>query len=248
MRVLVVGTVPPSGGSFAQLLGEVAADLAEQGHTVEVCSPDARAAAHRTARLDGLWLALEVALGAARFDALVLRLEPGVPCRPTTGRLGRALALVALGAALRLWRDVTIRVDSPAPIPGGFGGRAARGVWASARRIVVGCEEDAAQLAAAPGVERGRIAVEPPGRSEHAGGRDGWPAPTEEDLQEEVLALVRIRAASGRGCNDARAALGAASAGPFSESVFATPPRRGLASPRLARLVLVEVGRRALRR
>ncbi len=210
MRVLVVGTVPPPGGAGAQALARVAASLVASGEQVEVLSPDVRSAAHRSARLDGLFLALRLALAARRFDALVLRIEPGVPLAPTTGRGPRAAALAALGAATSLFGQVTLRLDTPVPIPGGLGGRATTRLWASATRIVVASEDDRDQILAAPGVLAERVEVEEPAPASHPVALQSWAVATDDRLRDSVLALVRARAARDRALNAARAELGGA--------------------------------------
>ncbi|HUZ20044.1 MAG TPA: hypothetical protein VMU75_05675 [Acidimicrobiales bacterium] len=239
MRVLVVGTVPPPGGELARALGLEAARLVAAGHDVEVLSPDSRAAAHRHASLGGPLLALRLAMAAPRFDALVLRVERGLPFGEESGRGARAATLIALGAALRLWKDVTIRLDTPVPIPGGLGGRASRGLWARASGIVVWNDDDRDQLLGAPGVVAERVTVAPPASHERSAPAAGWAVETDDRLRESVLTLVRERARADRRVETARAELagtGVPGGGsPFSSGPAAT--RRGISATGVARLV-----------
>ena len=138
MRVLVVGTLPPPGGASARELAAVAARRQADGDDVELLSPDPSSAVHRSRRLDGLFLACQLAWLSRRFDAVVLRVEDDLPCRRDMGRATRAAVLGALGFAVSRYGEVTLRLDSPVPLPGGVGGRAARRqLWAAADEIVV---------------------------------------------------------------------------------------------------------------
>ena len=47
MRILVVGTLPPPGGDAARALADAANLLRDEGHDVELLSPDFRSASHR---------------------------------------------------------------------------------------------------------------------------------------------------------------------------------------------------------
>jgi hypothetical protein len=239
MRVLVVGTVPPPGGEQARALGLEAARLVAAGHDVEVLSPDPRSAAHRHGVLGGPLLALRLASLAPRFDALVLRVERGLPFGEESGRGARAATLALLGAALRLWRDVTIRLDTPVPIPGGLGGRASRGLWAHASAIVVWNEDDREQLLGAPGVVAERVSVAPPASPERSAPPAGWAVETDDRLRESVLTLVRARAQADRRVEMARADLAgvaAATGGGSPFSAGSAAGRRGVSVAGVARL------------
>lgn len=197
MRILVVGTVPPPGGEAARALALEAMRLADEGHDVEVLSPDVRASAHYHARLEGFFLPFRLAAASRRFDAVLLRLQPSLPFRPATHRLERALLGAALSWAVRGFVDVTVWSDSPMPVPGGPGGRTVVGLWQKASQIVVGSEEDRLQLLAVPGIgpERVRVAVAtPPSEDEPI---EGWPSGG-ADARGEILDLVRARAVGTR--------------------------------------------------
>jgi hypothetical protein len=211
MRVLIVGTTPPGGGAFARALALRATERREAGDDVEILSPDPTSAAHRTGRLDGLFLAARLAWASRRFDAVELRIEPGVPCRAETSRIVRAAYLMALGAALGCYSEVTLRPDTPIPIPGGLGGRAATGMWASAARIVVWTEEEEAMARRTPGVDPEALELAPRPSSSPALDRP-WPSATSPDLREGAMEVVRARAERDRVALEARASVGAAAA------------------------------------
>jgi hypothetical protein len=210
MKVLVVGTVPPPGGEAAERLAAVATALIASGDTVELLSPDARSAAHRSARLGGPLLAVELALRARRFDALVLNLEPGLPLTATADRATRGITLAALGLALRAYGQVTIRLPSPIPLPGGVGGRATQALWAAASRVVVENEDDRDRILLAPGIVAANVVVEAPPEPARGTTERGYGGLAIDDgaLRATVQSLVRARAASDRRVNRARAALG----------------------------------------
>jgi hypothetical protein len=211
MRVLVVGTVPPPGGEAAKRLGAVAAELTAAGDVVEILSPDRRSAAHSHARLAGPRLAIELAVRARHFDAVVINAEPGLPLAPTADRLTRAVTLGALGAVLRGYGDVTVRLPTPIPLPGGVGGRATRALWSRATTIVVATEDDRERMVLAPGVVADRVVVEkPPARVPATAEADWSRLPTEGDLRSSVQTIVRERAARDRNVNRARSSLGSA--------------------------------------
>ncbi len=206
--MLVVGTTPPGGGAFASALAARAVERRESGDEVVILSPDAGSAAHRTGRLDGFFLAARLAWLARRFDAVELRIEDGMPCRSTSNRLARGAYLLALGAALGRYGEVTVRPDTPIPIPGGLGGRATRRMWAKASRIVVWNDADEEMMLRTPGVTTG--AVEIADRQPLAPERErSWPTATATDLRSEAMAVVRERAARDRRAIAGRARIGA---------------------------------------
>ena len=210
MKVLVVGTLPPAGGARAAELGAYAASLIDVGDEVELLSPEHRSIAHASRRLDGLRLARELRRRSDEFDGLVLRIQSDLPMHPATGRVERALVLLALCAALRRYGHLTLFLDAPAPIPGGLGGRAAVGLWDRAEHIFVHSLEDRRQLLLVPGVDQARItlvdeldedapelAVSPPRRSREV----PWPDVDGLDgraVAAEVLIAVRERAIQRR--------------------------------------------------
>lgn len=229
----------------------MAAGLLAAGDEVEILSPDPRSAAHRHARLSGPMLAVQLALRARHFDALVLNVEPGLPLAASADRATRAVTLAALGAALRRYREVTVRLPSPLPIPGGVGGRATRELWARATTIVVENDDDRDRLVVAPGVTAGRVVVAPPPPPPGAASGTGWGqlVQGEGDLRSAVQALVRERAARDRMVNGARRALGGgalpdASDDPFTGEVGRPP---ALAPLELARLGVARARRVALK-
>ncbi len=211
--VLVVGTVPPPGGEAAAVLGRLAAAMAASGDDVEVCSPDFRSAAHRQARLSGPLLAVRLVLFSKRHRRLVLRIEPGLPLRAEAGRLERTASLLALGAALARFDEVTLRLDSPVPIPGGLGGRATTALWSNASTIVVANEADRESLLAAEGVDASRVVVEAAEATDRPAEREAWALP-EGATREQILTVVRERAAADRSLNGARQILEAVPARP----------------------------------
>ena len=209
MRILVVGTVPPPGGPSARALAEEAMRLADAGHEVEVLSPDVRASAHYHARLEGFFLPFRLAAASRRFDAVLLRLEPGLPFRPATHRVERAALGSALSWAVRGFSEVRVWSESPMPIPGGPGGRAVTGLWAKASEVVVASEEDRLQLLAVPGMGPERVRVSAPLPVEEVAPSDGWPSGG-ADARAEILDLVRERARQTRRMALAGARLGGA--------------------------------------
>lgn len=208
MRVLFVGTVPPPGGDGARRFAQAARRRIDDGDVVEVLSPNPLSASHGSARLDGLFLAARLAIAARRFDAVVLRIEPGLPLHERAGRIERAVALAALGAALGRYSEVTLRLDSPIPLPGGLGGRATNALWSSVGSIVIADEADRRMLLEVPGVSAESIVVEEPAGPATRGPQH-WPAATDPDLRESVLVVVRNRAARDREVARAHAALSA---------------------------------------
>jgi len=208
MKVLIVGTTPPPGGAPARELARAANDLRKQGHTVELFSPDPRSAAHRHARLDGPLLGMWLAWLAPQFDAVILRLEPGLPLGPHAGRLTRAVTLSLLGLALRGYSETTIRFDGGPPIPSGLGGRAMGSVWAETTRIVVASEDKRAELIASSGLPESQVEVSQAAQAPLRPWREGWTVAEGDDLRAGVLERVRTRASAARAAEKTRDALG----------------------------------------
>jgi hypothetical protein len=195
MKILVVGTLPPPGGDPARALADAANALRDEGHDVELMSPDFRSAAHRHARLDGPLLAAWLAFLSPRFDAVLLRFEPGFPLRPHASRALRAATLYALGAALQRYGDVTVRFDGGPSIPRGLGGRAMGQVWAATTRIVVASEDKRAELIAASGLDDTAVTIATSRVPFRRSVREGWAHPeNDEELRVGISALVRERA------------------------------------------------------
>ncbi len=237
MRVLVVGTVPPARGSVSKPLGRAVVELLDAGNDVEIWSPDGRSAAHRFAELDDLRLARALWGAARRYDSLVLGLETRLPLRHDAGRLERAVVLASLGAALRRFKQVTIRPVSPIAVPGGLGGRPALAVWNAAERIVVSSEKDRDDLLAVPGLDPARVALEPAPRPRAEPWSEGW-ALGASPTREAVSRLVRERADRDRSL--------AGAAPPWYLAGGAAVPPRPRTSPRAElRLGAGRVRRRA---
>ena len=106
---------------------------------------------------------------------------------------------------------MTLRLDSPVPIPGGVGGRATRQLWAAADRIVVQTPADRDELVVAPGVDPAHVVVEPLSVPGHAA-VPTWPEATNPELRSAVLNVVRARASRDRAALGARAVLTSAPA------------------------------------
>lgn len=211
----MVGTVPPPGGERAARLGRIAAELVQAGHEVEVCSPDARSAAHDHRGLAGLRLALRLLAGSRRCQGLVLRLEPGLPFGADTSRLARGLVLACTGLACAGFAEVTLHLDSPVPIPYGLGGRATRELWRRATRVVVESDEDRRALSAIPWLDDSRVEVAP---LEATGGErpTPWPSANAADVRAAAQAAVSARAAATRRVERAGAELPGAAGRPGS--------------------------------
>ena len=208
MRVLVVGTLPPPGGSAARALAEAANELRAEGHEVELLSPDPRSAAHRHARLDGPLLALWLTLMSPRFDAVVLRFEPGLPLGPRAGRLMRAVTLSLLGSALRRFGETTIRFDGGPPVPRGLGGRAMASVFATTDKIVVTSEDKQAELIAISGLPTERVVIASSLPARTRADREGWTVGEDDDMRTGVLELIRARAHWARAADRIRHEIG----------------------------------------
>ncbi len=197
MRVMFVGTVPPVGGPSARDFGAEAARVGDEGHQIQVVSPDMRAVSHQHARLQGFHLPIRLAAASRHFDRLVLRFEPNLPFRPDTQRFERAVLGGLLSWAVRGFGEVSVWMDSPMPIPAGLGGRTMAGLWAKADQIVVANEEDRLRMLEVPGVGPDKVVIgatrEPIG--ERSVG-EGWPGAGDgaADPRAEILDLVRQRA------------------------------------------------------
>lgn len=220
MKVLVVGTVPPPGGQNAKELAAVVARRIEQGDEVEILSPDPRSAAHHTANLELLMLPFRLALLSPRFDALELRIETRLPLGTEVNRVLRGLTLFGLGICFGMYSEVTLRLDSPIPLPGGVGGRATKDMWRRASHIIVQNVEDYRRVLAVPGVKQERLEIAQLTSVEARVTENPWPSPTEDDLRSRVLASIRNRAEAERRANRARVDLGQDGVGPLSSAAF----------------------------
>jgi hypothetical protein len=215
MRVLVVGSVPPPlTGRRQSLLAEVLR-LRREGHEVQIVALDPLSAAHRYLTASGIPAATEVGLLARRADAVVLQIEPGLPVRPTAGRLERAAALLVLSKALSRKANVTLRIAHLDDLRGGPGGRAGMQLWARASRIEVGDDETLQQMLSILGSHAARVSmmVPPDLATESEGGppiaREGW-GEGADTTAGQVQAVVRARAAEERQALAVRGLLHAA--------------------------------------
>ncbi len=226
MRILIVGTIPPPGGDSALALAEIATAFIAEGHDVELLSPDSRSAAHRSAHLEGPLLCLRLAWLSRRFEAVVLHFEEGLPLGPRAGRLWRAVTLTLLGAALRMFRESTVRFDSASPIPGGIGSRAMGEVWSAASRVVVATEQDREQVISIWGLPEERVSVAGSHPVPRVSVSSGWAVGNVEDPRIEVLELIRQRSTHDRAARAARVSLagviGATAESPFEGEVSRT--------------------------
>ncbi|MGB9111611.1 MAG: hypothetical protein WCF24_02665 [Acidimicrobiales bacterium] len=194
MRVLVVGTLPPPGGEPARALADAANALRDEGHDVELFSPDHRSAAHRHARLEGPLLAAWLAYLSPRFDAVYLRFEPGFPLRPHASRAMRAASMLALGTALRRYGEVTVRFDGGPSIPLGLGGRAMQKVWEATKKIVVASEDKRDELIAASGLDPSAVTVSTARNQTRPRADEGWALADGDELRIGISARIRARA------------------------------------------------------
>lgn len=215
MKYLVVGTLPPPAlGRSAALLAEVTR-LEAEGHEVTVRPIGVGDPASRlSGLLARLGLDTLVMLATAHDRAetgLVLQIEPAL-VGAGAGRARRAVLLCLLAAALSGWENIEVRVDSFADLPNGLGGRAAALVWKRADRVVVSSLELAEAVAVA-----GVAEVSSPAAASSALLED-WPPDSDDPDLQQVLAVVRQRAArererSGRHPDDAAAQLSADASG-----------------------------------
>jgi hypothetical protein len=218
------------------------------GDEVQILSPDPRSAAHHTGNLNGVLLPLRLVMMSPRFDALVLRIEPGLPFPEQTNRVVRAIILFGLGIALGTYSEVTLRLDSPIPLPGGVGGRATTDLWRRATTIVVANESDRQRMLSAPGVadERVVIATSVTGASDRVDHL--WPQATEDGLRERVLGQIRRRAQAERSANTARVDLGATGVGPLASETFSASTRVVPSGSSLARAAFSRIKREVIGR
>jgi hypothetical protein len=198
VRVLVVGPVPPPPEPTSDALADVVARLVADGNEVEVVYDDPRSAAHHHIRLVGVPGCLRLASMAGRFDALVLQLEPSHLIRAHSGRLERACTLAVLAAATRRFREVTLRIGYLSAVPGGIGGRAARGLFARANSVVVRSDEQRDEIHRDGGVPLERIEVEPITIEYADREPEGWGVADGDVSREAVLTVVRRRATTDR--------------------------------------------------
>jgi hypothetical protein len=196
-RILVLGTVPPFGGPRAEALRQLVADHLAMGDHVEIWSQSELAAAHVHEPRTGLALLARLATRAPRFDALVLRFQPGWPFHGEESRAVRAAFFAGLGVVVRRLGDVTVLLDSPIAIPGGVGGRPTRELWSKAS-VVVETEADRTELLAIPWLDPSRVTVSPPPPDGRTAALPGWPKPDTADLRSVVMDVVRARAVAGR--------------------------------------------------
>ena len=197
MRILVVGSLPPSESARAEALRVEVVGLLAEGHTVEVVALDPVATAHRYLTMGGIPGCVRIATMVSGFDSVVVQLQPGLPVRVRASRLERALSLIALSFALRRGRQVVIRLERPEDLPGGPSGRAALRVWRRADRIVVGGEDQRAEFIAEVGKQAERLVVSSPPAQQEDADAGGWGKGSDASV-EDVLELVRKRAARER--------------------------------------------------
>ncbi len=158
MRVLIVGAYPPAADRSARETLETVTRLLDQGHEVEVLSPQPSGAGG-DAVLVGLRGALALARRSRGFDALHVQVDPRLLIHPATPRLRRILVGLGLAGALRLWRETTANLGELTDLPGGAGGRVSRLIWSSFDRLIVTDEPAAYHLRAVMGIPAGRIEV-----------------------------------------------------------------------------------------
>ena len=197
MRVLVVGSLPPPEGDRSRALRTEVVRLLGEGHSVEVIAPNPVATAHRYLTPAGALGCLRLATMVGGYDTVVVQLEPGLPVRPRAGRLERALSLAAFSLALRRASDSVVRLQHVLDLPGGPGGRAARQVWQNAGRIEVAALDQRAAFILAAGAAGDRSVVSS-ASSRQVGSDDGGWGEGAEASAENVLELVRVRAARER--------------------------------------------------
>jgi hypothetical protein len=199
MRVLVVGSLPPPDSVRAGALRDEVVRLLAEGHTVEVVAPDPVATAHRYMSARGIPACVRLWTMVSAFDSVVVQLQPGLPVRERAGRLERELSLMALSLVLRRARHVVVRLESLDDLPGGATGRGALLLWRSADRIVVGSDsERAALVAAGAPLESAVTGSRPEHGAPTAVADDGGWGEGSEVSAEDVLELVRMRAARER--------------------------------------------------
>jgi hypothetical protein len=182
VKVLLVGTLPPRGGSAARRFATEAARRSARGDFVETLSSDPLSVSHRNASLRGRRLPRQLRAHAKVFDAVELRVEADLDL--TTRSAG------SLAGALSSYRHVTLFLDSPVP----FAGDASllSKLLAVAHEVVLATEADRRSLDPIPaGPELVVVASD---ALESAAATPPWPASGAASLQERVLEVVRRRA------------------------------------------------------
>jgi len=200
VKVLVVGSLPPPEVARAKALRIEVTRLLTEGHTIEVVAPSPLATAHRYLIRGGIPGCMRLARMIEGYDAVVVQLEPGLPVRSRAGGLERRLSLLAFAFALRHGRDVVIRIECLADLPGGPGGGEALRVWRSAGSILLANDQERAAFVAAVGGAGESLPVSSPHDREVADNEadeGGWGDGADVSA-ESVLELVRVRAARDR--------------------------------------------------
>lgn len=192
MRVLVVGSYPPSASATAGENLAVAARLVASGHDVEVLSPAPSAAQHH-APLHRLWGPLILARRARPYDAVVMRCEVAIVFPPGSGRLGRVTRCIAFGFALRWGPPATVHL-APMDTPGFVAVRSGRLLWRHARQLVVANEEDRLRIAEQTPFPVERIEVRPPPPKV----LDSRPRAEGDPKRTRIMETIRAQAAADR--------------------------------------------------
>jgi hypothetical protein len=198
--VLVVGSLPPPCDERRSSLLEKVLELKASGREVTVLSADPLAVAHHYLPATGVVSALGTFAKGRRFAEVVLQIEPGLPVRGRAGRLERAAALTALAAALGRLGRVTLRLDHPDDLVGGYGGRPAVMLWQQADRIEVGSEEVGKAITGLLGEGAADVVVvarRPVGSTPRPDGDADWQG-AEAMTAADVVTVVRKRAAERR--------------------------------------------------
>ena len=182
MRVLLVGTLPPPGGSNARRFAREAARRSELGDSVETLSADPLSISHRSASLQGRHLERQLRALSREFDAVELRVEAGL------GLTARSVGSIA--SALQTYQHVTLFMDSPIPFRREAGVLAR--LWSSANSVVFAEDADLRSIDSfPPGPEKVVLAS---AESDLRTGLPPWPERGESSLQSAVLDVVRRRA------------------------------------------------------
>jgi hypothetical protein len=251
VRTLVVGSYPPTPGPESAATLASVREALRAGSDVRVLSPEA-GAAHEHDVLSGLAGAWSLLRRAPRFDSLVLHIEPGLPLRSGTGRIGRIAQCAAIGLALGRYRDVTVYLDDPLAIPGSVGGRTGQMLWRNVHHVVVRDELDRTFMHEMVGVPLDRITTRAKPASDAEGftgpprlvalGQLGEPRWRAELLSAaDAMAEVRARAAAKRAAAGPAVARRAAA----RSAVPAPVPPPGVVSVLARRALKRALGRRA---